>query len=131
MFNSERSAHKFALMNDEEVLENAFKVLKMHFPEFKREYVVQYWRTNWTQDPFSKMCYSYVSKTSSPKDCESLQKPINDLIYLCGEHLCFDFIGTVNGAYISGIEAAERIIGGYVSDFVLLILVLTLLSHLK
>jgi len=27
MFNSERSAHKFALMSDEEVLENAFKVL--------------------------------------------------------------------------------------------------------
>jgi hypothetical protein len=27
MFNSERSAHKFALMSDEEVLENALKVL--------------------------------------------------------------------------------------------------------
>jgi predicted NAD/FAD-dependent oxidoreductase len=77
------------------------------------------------------MCYTYVSKTSSPKDCEILQKPINDLIYLCGEHLCFDFIGTVHGAYISGIEAAERIIGGYVSDFALLILVMTLVSHLK
>ena len=77
------------------------------------------------------MCYTYVSKTSSPKDFEILKKPINDLIYLCGEHLCFDFIGTVHGAYISGIEAAERIIGGYVNDFVLLILVMTLISHLK
>jgi predicted NAD/FAD-dependent oxidoreductase len=77
------------------------------------------------------MCYTYVSKTSSPKDFEILKKPINDLIYLCGEHLCFDFIGTVHGAYISGIEAAERIIGGYVNDFVLLILIMTLISHLK
>jgi hypothetical protein len=77
------------------------------------------------------MSYSYVSKNSSPEDCKTLQKPINDLIYFCGEHLCFDFIGTVNAAYISGIEAAERIIGGYVSDFVLLLLVLTLIYHLK
>ena len=62
------------------------------------------------------MCYTYVSKTSSPKDFEILKKPINDLIYLCGEHLCFDFIGTVHGAYISGIEAASSFISQNVDN---------------
>ena len=130
MFNCERSALKFAQMSDEELLESAFKVLTKIFPEFKPEFVVQYWRTNWSQEQYSKMCYTYVSKDGSPKDCETLQKPINDLIYMCGEHLCFDFIGTVNGAYISGVQAAERIIGGYVSDLMLLILIMTLISKL-
>lgn len=48
MFNCERSALKFASMNDEEVLESAFKVLEKTFPEFKREYIIKYWRTNWS-----------------------------------------------------------------------------------
>ncbi len=77
------------------------------------------------------MCYTYISKNSSPDDCKTLQKPINDLIYMCGEHLCFDFIGTIHGAYITGVQAAERIIGGFVSDFVFLMLMMAIIISFK
>ncbi len=72
MFNCERSALKFAKMTDNQILESAYKVLEKTFPEFKKEFIVKHWRTNWTEDPFSRMCYTYVSKDSSPQDCKTL-----------------------------------------------------------
>jgi hypothetical protein len=49
------------------------------------------------------MSYTYITKNGSPEDCQILSKPIDDKLYFAGEHLCFDFIGTVHAAYITGI----------------------------
>lgn len=68
-------------------------------------------RTNWIKDKFAQMCYTYIAKDSTPQDCDIVEEPIDDRIYFAGEHCCFDFIGTVNGAYISGVKTAEVIIG--------------------
>jgi Flavin containing amine oxidoreductase len=55
----------------------------------------------------------------------------NRLLYLAGEHLCFDFIGTINGAYITGIKAAERIIGDYVQYVFIIALVMCWMSGIQ
>jgi hypothetical protein len=49
------------------------------------------------------MSYTYLTKDATPYDCVQLSMPINDKIYFAGEHLCFEFIGTVHGAYIAGV----------------------------
>ena len=114
MFNSERSALKNSSKSDEELLDSALEVIAKMIPSFQRDYLVSYERTNWCQDEYARMCYTYIAKGASPDNFKTLKQPINDLIYLCGEHTCYDFVGTVNGAYISGIEAAERIISSYI-----------------
>ena len=60
------------------------------------------------------MSYTYLTKNGSPQDCYNFSIPIEDKLYFAGEHLCFDFIGTVHGAYITGIQAGERIIASYI-----------------
>lgn len=60
------------------------------------------------------MCYTYIGKDGSPKDCDMISTPIEDKVYLTGEHTNFEFMGTVNAGYISGVKAAERVLADYV-----------------
>ncbi len=49
---------------------------------------------------------------SSPKDFGEIAKSIgNDKVLFAGEHTFFDFLGCTHTAMISGIIAAEKIIG--------------------
>lgn len=113
MFNCERSARKFTSYTDEQLLDDAFKVLTIMFPhkENLRSSLIDYKRTNWTSDPYARMCYTYLGLESSPADCDVISRPIDRQLYFCGEHTNFEFMGTVNAGYISGIKAAERLIG--------------------
>ena len=97
------------------------------FPNELNFLIISYKRTNWTQDPYSQMCYTYLTPRASPEDCSKIAESVDDKIYFAGEHTCFDFIGTVNGAYISGITASERIIGFYAQYFILYLLLLPIL----
>jgi monoamine oxidase len=78
-------------------------------------------------DPYSKMSYTYLGKDSTPDDCSNIAEPIDNKVYFAGEHCCFDFIGTVNGAYTTGVQAAERLIGNYVANFVAYLMILPIL----
>lgn len=83
-----------------------------NIPKYK-----DYLRTNWSRDPFSYMCYTYVAAGSSPQDCDNISKNVDEKLWFAGEHTHFEFIGTVNSAYLSGQKAAEKLIGNYVQNF--------------
>jgi len=67
-------------------------------------------RTKWNSNQNSYGCYSYVQQGGETKAYNVLAKSIDDRIYFAGEHTSFDYRGTVHGAYVSGIEAANEIL---------------------
>ena len=77
MFNCEPSAHRHAKDTDAELLASAMSVLRKMFPEVDLESTLSnYYRTNWTEDPFARMSYTYLKSNGTPDDCETLQIPI-------------------------------------------------------
>jgi monoamine oxidase len=132
MFNCEGSAYHFASYTDEEILNSGLEVLKLTFPNKKniRDSVVSHIRTNWTKDPYARMSYTYLGKDASPADCAEIAKPIDGKLYFAGEHTHFEFLGTIHAAYMSGIKAAERLIGDMVQNLFLLAFLITVVSRL-
>jgi monoamine oxidase len=80
--------------------------------------------TRWASDPFTRGSYSYPSVLATPADysilAESVANPpgniINHKLFFAGEHTERDFMGVVDGAYLSGIRAAEEIDFWYTFD---------------
>ena len=70
--------------------------------------------TNWSQDEEAFGAYSYPDKSNVPTDFDGLSEGISGdyykTLFLCGEHTTFDFAGTLHGAYMTGIWAAEAIV---------------------
>jgi monoamine oxidase len=66
--------------------------------------------SRWSKDPFTMGAYSFTGVGVTPKDFNQLAIPVNQRLFLVGEHTTFDYHGTVHGAYLSGITAAEKII---------------------
>ena len=66
--------------------------------------------TRWAQDPFSLGSYSFLAVGSTPTDRETLQEPVEQRIFLAGEHTSTDAPATTHGALGSGRRAADQII---------------------
>ena len=67
-------------------------------------------RTAWGQDPFALGSYSSVGVGGSPRDCDTLAKPLSAKLFLAGEHTHADHQGTVHGALLSGQRAATQVL---------------------
>jgi len=66
--------------------------------------------TRWSQDPETLGAYSYTGVGIFDDDYDDLREPIEDVVFLAGEHTYFDFHGTTHGAYMTGLMAAEEIL---------------------
>jgi monoamine oxidase len=69
--------------------------------------------TRWGQDPYACGSYSYLRKGSAIGDFEHIGAPVGRSIFWAGEHTSTDRFGYADGAYVSGLREAERIIGLY------------------
>ena len=69
--------------------------------------------TNWSEDAETFGAYSYPKSKSTPPDFDGLADGRSGdyykTLFLCGEHTTFDYAGTLHGAYMTGIWAAEAI----------------------
>jgi len=92
---------------DAVLVENALQMLKKIFgnniPPLKYSMV-----TRWYQDPFSYGSYSYHTKESSLADNSALAKPMGHICF-AGEHTSH-FPSSLDGAYLSGVQAANEVI---------------------
>ena len=74
---------------------------------------------------------AYISG-STISDYEELAAPATPGVYFAGEHTNYNYIGTVHGAYLSGIRAAEEVLNKSGADhcyiFPLLILSVLLMQ---
>jgi monoamine oxidase len=67
--------------------------------------------SRWTLDPLSGGSYSFAGVGSSPEDFGTLGSTISGKLYFAGEHTSTSYRGTVHGAYLEGMRAAEAILG--------------------
>jgi len=100
---------------DEVILQEALQSLANMFAievKFLRQLLKASWVYNWFADPFSKGGYSYKSVTTESAK-KILTQPVSDTLFFAGEALSKDYYGTVEAAFQSGKEAAERILKLY------------------
>ncbi|WP_417684168.1 flavin monoamine oxidase family protein [Roseibium sp.] len=67
-------------------------------------------RSAWSQDPFCRGAYSFAAYGSRPKDFANLGSSASATLHFAGEHTSADYRGTVHGAYLSGLQIAERLL---------------------
>ena len=65
--------------------------------------------TRWGKDPFANGSYSYPKLGSSIKSYEQLASPVAGRLFFAGEATSSTDPGTVHGAYLSGVAAANEI----------------------
>jgi monoamine oxidase len=68
-----------------------------------------YWIHNWSQDPFTRGGYSYMT-VGGAEAPEILARPVEDTLYFAGEATEAALIGTVEGALASGYRAARGVL---------------------
>jgi monoamine oxidase len=67
-------------------------------------------RTRWGQDPFAYGSYSNLPVGSTATARATLARSVSPNLLLAGE-AASDYPGTVHGAYLSGLQAAETLLG--------------------
>lgn len=66
-------------------------------------------RTKWKSNPMSYGSYSFAANGTRSTDFITLANKVNNKLFFAGEHTSRNYRGTVHGAYLSGIRAAEEI----------------------
>lgn len=67
--------------------------------------------TRWGADPYSHGSYTFLAHGATPDHYDDLAAPIGQRLFFAGEATSSDFPATVHGAYLSGLRAAEEILG--------------------
>ncbi len=65
--------------------------------------------TRWARDPYALGSYSHVPVGASLKDHHKLTAPVGGRVFLAGEHTHATYPGTVHGAWLSGLRAAQQV----------------------
>lgn len=102
-----KTAGKVEAMSDADVLEATVEHLSklLNVPVAKPE---KYFMTRWSQCPWSFGSYSYLPVDATPADRDVLANPEGRLFF-AGEATSRDYPATVQGAYVSGMRAAEEV----------------------
>ncbi len=109
IFGAEKA--KWAAENPEDAVKLVLSDLKKMFPETYEEPIATA-VSNWTTSPFSKGCYAFASVDTKLGDFRILAEPThNGRILFAGDAYAVDtYMGSVEGAFISGERAANVII---------------------
>ncbi|XP_041361183.1 polyamine oxidase 2-like [Gigantopelta aegis] len=109
------AADRFENMTDEEVETKARQQLSKLFGVKKVEArnVTQILRSDWSKNIYTGGASSFPQVGNNPTIWDTLSKPICPLVFFAGEHTILEGIGTMHGAYQSGLRAAEQFLSGY------------------
>jgi monoamine oxidase len=66
--------------------------------------------TSWINDPSSQGCYVNLPVGASHDDLDALAAPVDNRLFFAGEATSRRHRGTVHGAWLSGLRAAEEIV---------------------
>lgn len=99
-------------LTDQQLVAQGAQVLRAMYGDFFPN-PVQSWVTRWQSDPFSFGAYSVFRPGATGGEREALAEPVGDQLYWAGEATSSDYPATVHGAWISGADAAARIIADY------------------
>lgn len=107
-FNAASFAATAEAYTDQQTVASAMSVLRTIYGAASPD-PLGYKITRWGKNSWSFGSYSYVALGSSPSDCDVFTKSINSRLYFAGEHTNRAYIGTVHGAYLSGLRASRQI----------------------
>ncbi len=102
------TARQWESLPDEQAVAKVLDLLGRLFPRRVSD-VVNSSVTRWGKDPHSLGSYSVVHPGASPRLFDALREPVNRLFF-AGEATTRLHQGTVHGAYLSGLEAARKVI---------------------
>jgi monoamine oxidase len=96
-------------LSDEQTVAGALEVLRKMYgssvPDPTRTA-----RTRWGANPFSHGVYSYNRLGQQPEDRDALGATVADRVFFAGEATSRERYGCVSGAYLTGLDAAGRVI---------------------
>ena len=99
---------EFHSWSDEETIERAMVGLQQMFG--KMPHPLKFVRTQWQTDPYSQGSYSFNKVGQHREDRQELAKSVKKRLFFAGEATHSHFLGTVHGAYETGVRAAQEII---------------------
>lgn len=108
-FNAGSKAREMEKWSADEIVDSIMNVMKTIYgkevpaPE-------KHLLTTWNKFVYARGSYSYLPVGVSQTECEKLAEPVLDRLYFAGEATNYKMLGTVHGAYLSGIETAKRIL---------------------
>ena len=107
-FNIGDAASSFSTQSDTTLVDSAMATIRKLYPAAPNP--VRYSRSNWSQDQYAKMSYTFVKKGASWDDPGRIGSSVHNKLYFAGEHTYMNYIGTVHGAYLSGLDTANAIL---------------------
>eukprot|EP00455_Lapot_gusevi_P002864 TRINITY_DN11186_c0_g1_i3.p1 TRINITY_DN11186_c0_g1~~TRINITY_DN11186_c0_g1_i3.p1 ORF type:complete len:199 (+),score=7.88 TRINITY_DN11186_c0_g1_i3:29-598(+) len=96
-------------LTDAEIVTAVMQVLRSAFPNAPDPVLVHI--TRWNSHPFALGSYSYPRVGFDCRQYALLATPIQDQVYLAGEHTSIDYPATVQGALMTGRNAARAMMG--------------------
>lgn len=108
-FHAGSEARRLERLDDAAVVAEAMAALRQVFgPEVPDP--IDHQITRWASDPWALGSYSLYPPGATPADREALGRAISPRLRLAGEAISMAHFGTAHGAYLSGREAARRLL---------------------
>ena len=107
-FNAADFGREIETWRDEEIVESAMATLRTIFGEQIPD-PTDYQITRWNADPFAYGSYSFNALGSTPEMRDQLAHSVDSRLFFAGEATSRSYFGTVHGAYLSGVRAAEEV----------------------
>lgn len=109
-FNAGERGRQIEAWSDQQIVDSAMETLRGVYGDQIPD-PIDFQITRWASDPFAHGSYSFNPVGSHPKLRQQLAKPHRRKLYFAGEATEQDYFGTAHGAYLSGIRAAEEMLG--------------------
>lgn len=114
-FHAGSEARRLEGLDDATVVAEAMAALRQTFgPEVPDP--IDHQITRWASDPWSLGSYSLYPPGATPADRKALGRSIGPRLRLAGEAISMAHFGTAHGAYLSGREAARRLLASMADE---------------
>ena len=111
-FNAATQAQQLARQPDREIVASALGQLQRWHPQHPIPNPSDVLLTRWGEDPFAYGSYSYPAVGSTPAMREELARRWHGVVF-AGEAVSTAFPATLQGAYLSGLQAAQDLLPGH------------------
>jgi len=108
-FNAADTARRLAGHSDGELVASALAQLQRCYPQAEIPTPSAVLRTRWGDDPFAQGSYSFPAVGSTPALRGALAQRTGPLVW-AGEATSTAFPATLQGAYLSGLQAAQQVL---------------------
>lgn len=110
-FNAGTRGREIEALTDEQIVESAMQTLRTLYGDDIPE-PTDFQITRWASDPFARGSYSFCSVGSTPQVRRELARSLDGKLFFAGEATNVNYYGTADGAYQSGLRAADEVLNG-------------------